>query len=224
VGWEDVTPSEAVENAEWMASRLHPFSAHDVGVVVPTGFAAYARILHPAFMGEREVRWSEVAAWSGRVIHAEVQFHALVPPRPGFEPFTYPPRDGVLPELQVRVLAALLSQYTATPDSCWFCLWEGYGNLEPKPVGRRVIPNPQRSYFLFTGPITKAGGWDDGPNIWWPDDRTWCVASEIDLQYTYVGGSKELIEEILKLPDLEALASDVGDGITYDSDKVNEPT
>jgi hypothetical protein len=261
VGWEDVTPSEAVENADWIGAQLHPFNAHDVGSVVPTGFAAYARILHPASTRDREVRWAEVAVWSGRVIHPEVQFHALVPSAPGdrlgTEPFVYPPRNGVLPESQVRELATLLSQHTTNQDRCWFCLWEGFGYLNDaaavwvrayylgswagrwarwrdrhlrlsirRPKRRRVRtnlvrPNPDRSYLLFNGSITQAAGWEDGPNLWWPDDRAWCVASEIDLPYTYVGGSEELIEEILHESALEALPSGVGDGITYDSDKVN---
>ncbi|HXN78940.1 MAG TPA: hypothetical protein VN965_09245 [Candidatus Dormibacteraeota bacterium] len=258
--WEDLTPSDAIESADWIGFGLHPFNAYDVGAVVPTGFAAYARILHPAFTREREVRWAEVATWSGRVIHPEVQFHALVPSlardEMGSEPFIYPPRNGVLPESQVLALADLLSRHTSTIGRCWFCLWDGYGYLHPggvmelrayrdslagrwarwrhdhvdarlpRPKHQRISettvkPNPHRSYLLFSGPITKAAGWEDGPNIWWPDDRTWCVASEIDLPYTYVGGSKELIEEILKHRALEALPSDVGDGITYDSDKVN---
>jgi hypothetical protein len=76
---------------------------------------------------------------------------------------------------------------------------------------------------LFKGSITQAAGWQDGPNLWWPDDRTWCVASEIDLPYTYVGGPKNLIDEILRSAELEAVPSEVGDGITYDSDRVNSP-
>jgi hypothetical protein len=263
VGWEDVTPSEAVENADWIATRLHPFKAYDVGAVVPSGFAAYARILHPAFTRESEVRWAEVAAWSGRVIHPEVQFHALVPSLPsdriGTEPFIFPPRNGILPESQVRVLADLLSRHTSTAARCWFCLWEGYGyfsegavmvfrsyrnswagrwarwrhqhvrvsfrRARPRSIpGRRVTPNSARSYLLFTGSVNRAAGWRDGPNIWWPDDRAWCVASEIDLPYTYIGGSIDLIDAILKDPALEAVPSDIGDGITYDSDKVNAPT
>jgi hypothetical protein len=256
-----MTSSDAVENADWIAPRLHPFNAHDVGAVVPTGFTAYARILHPAFTREREVRWAEVAAWSGRVIHPEVQFHALVPSlspdRMGTEPFIYPPRNGVLPESQVMALAKLLSGHTTTNDKCWFCQWDGYGDFNasafvraykdswagrwmrwrsehvwmsfrrsiPRRVpAKRVTPNVQRSYFLFSGPITKAAGWRDGPNLWWADDRAWCVASEIDLPYTYVGGSKELIAQVVQDPGLEALPSEVTDGITYDSDRLNAPT
>jgi hypothetical protein len=263
MGWEDVTPSEAVENAEWIGAQLHPFNAYDVGAVVPTGFPAYARILHPAFTREREVRWAEVAAWSGRVIHPEVQFHALVPSLPidqiGTEPFVFPPGNGVLPESQVRALASMLSPYTSTADRCWFCLWEGFGYLNeggtawvrayhlgswagrwarwrdkhlrvsfhrPKrhPIRTNLVkPNTARSYLLFRGSITQAAGWQDGPNLWWPDDRAWCVASEIDLPYTYVGGSKELIDEIIEHPVLEALQCGMRDGVTYDSDKVNSP-
>jgi hypothetical protein len=264
MGWEGVTPSDAIENASWIGAQLHPFNAYDVGSVVPTGFAAYARILHPASTREREVRWAEVAAWSGRVIHPEVQFHALVPPLPidqiGTEPFVYPPSNGVVPESQVRALASLLSQHTTQKNRCWFCLWEGFGYLNEggavwvrayylgswagrwarwrdkhlrvsirRPKRRRirtdlVRPNTARSYLLFSGSITQAAGWQDGPNLWWPDDRAWCVASEIDLPYTYVGGSKELIGEIVEHPALEALPCDIRDGVTHYSDKVNSPT
>ncbi|MDQ2942123.1 MAG: hypothetical protein M3R21_00435, partial [Candidatus Dormibacteraeota bacterium] len=60
------------------------------------------------------------------------------------------------------------------------------------------------------------------PNLWWPEDRAWCVASEIDHPYSYVGGSSALIKEVLADPAIEAVPASVGDGITYDSDKVNQ--
>jgi hypothetical protein len=69
--------------------------------------------------------------------------------------------------------------------------------------------------------VAQAAGWVDGPNLWWPDDRSWCVASEIDFPYTYVGGPTKLIEEILAHPLLEALPATVDQGITADSDSVN---
>ena len=42
------------------------------------------------------------------------------------------------------------------------------------------------------------------PNLWWPDDRAWCVATEIDLAWTYVGGPAALISDALANPGLEA--------------------
>ncbi|MHB8612149.1 MAG: hypothetical protein ACYDAL_06925 [Candidatus Dormibacteraceae bacterium] len=260
MGWEDLTPSEAVENGDWIRPRLHPFAAYDAGAVIPTGFAAYARILHPAFIEDVEVRWSEVAGWSGKAIHPEAQFPAIAAPLPGHGarpgPFISPPRNAHLSDSQVRVLAGLLAKHTGAPDHCWFCLWEGYGYLSEVGVmevrayrdslagrwarwrdqhvrasskkarrrpaqGRRVMPNHARSYLLFTGTLNEVAGWEDGPNLCWPDDRAWCVASEIDLPYSYVGGSEKLIAAILEHPDLEALPSETGHGITYDSDKLN---
>ena len=257
--WEEMTASEEVENADWIVARLHPFNSYDVGAVIPTGFAAYARILHPASTGRdhTDVRWSEVAASTGRVIHPLVQFHAIATPVAGREleerPGGREPQTGTLADRQVRALARLVARHTSTPQTCWFCLWEGYGYFTPggmvefrasfaegpkprlsrlpysvqkkpkKPTmaAKKVTPNNQRSYLLFTGSVADAVGWEDGPNIWWPEDRSWCVASEIDHPYSYVGGSRELIEELLADPELEALPAQLEDPVTYDSDKIN---
>jgi hypothetical protein len=80
---------------------------------------------------------------------------------------------------------------------------------------------PYRDYILFKGSVAHAQGWEDGPNLWWPEDRAWCVASEIDFPYTYVGGPKALIADILAHPDLEALPATVEDGINATSDTIN---
>jgi hypothetical protein len=236
--WEEMTPSDAVENADWIGARLHPFAAYDVGAVVPTGFAAYARILHPASEWKdshgTDVSWSQVAAWSGKTIHPLVQFHAIAAPTSGRElgprPWSGEPREGTLSPRQVDALARLARKHTTTPDACWFCLWEGYGYTAPgvtkdwRSLSRkRVTPNPQRAYLLFTGSVGDAVGWEDGPNLWWPDERAWCVASEIDHPYSYVGGSDALIKELLADPEIEALPAKLEDGITYDTDRINEP-
>ena len=86
---------------------------------------------------------------------------------------------------------------------------------------RKRVRLPNRDYLPFRGPVEAACGWEDGPNLWWPEDRAWCVASEIDFPYTYVGGSTKLIEEILGHPDLEALAAALTDGISAMSDTLN---
>ena|SRR5579859_3244599 len=249
MGWNAMTPSDEVEAARWIRERLHPL-ARDVGAVVPEGFEAYARIFHPArALHDTEVRWSEVAAASGRTVHPEMQFHSIAAPLPGRENAQWvwsgEPWTGTLSRRQAGALIPLLARNTSTPDRCWFCLWEGYGYLtggmavaylwpvdEPKPPPRLLRPPPpklpkarvrlpHRVYVLFTGPVAQAEGWEDGPNLWWPNDRAWCVASEIDFPYTYVGGSARLIQEILVDPSLEALPATIHDGITADRDTIN---
>jgi len=83
-----------------------------------------------------------------------------------------------------------------------------------------------RSYFLFRGPMVASSmniGTSEfplvhSPNIWWPDDRAWCVSSEIDAYSTNVGGSRALIEELLAAPGLDTveITPDQGMGPPYE--------
>jgi hypothetical protein len=256
MGWRDVAPSEGVEVADWIRESLHPF-AQDVGSVVAPGFAAYARVFHPASLmrkslddPEIEVRWSEIAAWNGKVVHPEMQFHRLGGPWQGHPQegglAVYEPRLGVLTPTAARALVGILNRHTSTPESCWFCLWEGYGDLHPGgvavlrafaagpakteppaapppiyPPQHKRVNLPGRAYLLFHGSVRDGQAWDEGPNLWWPADRHWCVASEIDLPCTYVGGSTELINEVLSHPEIEALPAAITHGITASSDSIN---
>jgi hypothetical protein len=50
------------------------------------------------------------------------------------------------------------------------------------------------------------------PNLWWPGDRAWCVATDIDLDSTYVAGGAALVLDLLgdqRFEALEVNASDV---------------
>jgi adenosine deaminase len=70
-----------VHQADWMAPRLRSWEGgYTVTIVVPAGFEAYARVLHPAQIpdsGHRLVRWAEVAAWSGMPLRPDAQFHSV---------------------------------------------------------------------------------------------------------------------------------------------------
>ncbi len=59
------------------------------------------------------------------------------------------------------------------------------------------------------------------PSIFWPDDESWCVATEIDLFCTYVGGSRALIDELLADERLEVWEAHLDDPVAHDSDALN---
>lgn len=59
------------------------------------------------------------------------------------------------------------------------------------------------------------------PNLIWPEDRAWFVASEVDLDSTLVGGSRALIDELLAAPDLEVWEVDGEVSLQSDADKLN---
>lgn len=89
---------------------------------------------------------------------------------------------------------------------------------------------PGRAYLLFRGPLRgvlpffaagASGFWGQTPNLLWPADRTWCVATEIDLDSTVVGGPRELVDAIVEHPDLEAFEVREHDSLMADGDTVN---
>jgi hypothetical protein len=202
--------SNDVGAADWIVERLLPFGSEAVGGFLPDVFGAYARVLHPWLPPARpgapaKLRWSDVAPEAGIVVQPATQREELesLAARHGAPP----PSTGTLEPDELEALVDVLAAFTATPESCWFGVWEGYAGTVP--AGPRV-EIPGRSLGLYAGPIEAAAALlafptCRTPNLWWPDDRAWCVASEIDFSSTYMGGSPALIERVLADERLEAI-------------------
>lgn len=224
----DLAPSR------WIGERLHPF-AQDAGSVIPDGFEDYARIFHPARRDapERAVTWREIATTNGRTVHPEMQFGNIAgtwsrrSPQPGL--WSVDPRVGSLPPELARALVSVLRPRTATPDRCWFAVWEGWGDLRPQ-RGVPTLELPHRRYYLAEGTVDDALRTVSEPDwryqsasMWWPDDRSWFVSTEVDFSWTYVGGTKACIDAVLAHPEIEALRARLSDRITIDGDTLNPP-
>ena len=224
-------PMHIAENAEpasWIPSRLHRFG-EDVGSFIPDGFAAYARVFHPPYRltsagNLLPVRWRDIAASNGRTIAAEMQRLDLSadPTRfsaSGDELWNQQSRIGNIPREIAARLAGILRSCTSTPELCWFAVWEGWGDLRIPGDGAPMFSVPYRDLFLLRGTVddvlTTLGEVDwsyRSPNLWWSDDRAWCVATEIDFKWSYVGGSSACIEQILSDSELEALPTSPEEG------------
>ena len=215
--------------AGWIGPRLHDFG-QDTGSVVPEGFEAYCRVFHPDgpnFPDGSFRSWGEIARSNGRVAHSKMQFHRIN--RAKGSPVAAPlsevgPSEGSLPIRERQRLLELLRPETGTSDLCWYCIWEGHGNIE---VPLPVVQLPERNYGLYSGSIDLAMApldvpWSDqSPNLWWPDDRAWIVVTEIDFAWSYVGGSQHLIDDIVSDSLLEAMPVHLDDAPFWISDTVN---
>ncbi len=231
-----INPSNNLSAAEWLVDSLLPFERHVAGSVVPPGYAAYARILHPARSRTRYVRWAEIAKWSGRVYHPGMQFESIATPAAGStvspQPWNGHVPHGGMPSSQASALAAVLRHFTRTPDTVWYLVWEGYGFLDPSCAARLPRPGappgrPVRSYLLYRGCLDDAA--DLGiavhhhvvADYWFPEDRAWCVATDVDLFWAYVGGSRPCVEAVRGSAELECVPTEIGQGLTIDSDELN---
>ncbi|WP_223837585.1 hypothetical protein [Streptomyces venezuelae] len=204
--------------AHWLTERRpgHGDFGTVAGIAAP-GFAAYARLLHPASLDERPVRWDTVAAAYGRRVGPLTDWYEVIGADRYYQneqEYGLPgvwdehPAEGPTPAGVARVLIPVLARHTDTPEQCRYGLWEGYGRRDWS--GLPTFPTPGREELLLSGPLADAlspqlvDEFTELPDLWWPQDRTWCVGGDVDLVSTYVGGSAELVAELLATPGLEA--------------------
>jgi hypothetical protein len=195
----------ALDAAEWLRTSLTTF-ATSVASILPGHFPAYARVYHPFDSGGvspfSACRWHELAARFG----VELRNPAIA----GEFALTGVPNvqspTGTLPPALIAALVEHLQPATITPAECFFAVWEGFGDSMLPPA----LPN--RAYHVFAGPLAAAStSYSSIPfshqsaNLWWPADRAWCVATEVDFAWTYVGGPRSCIQALLTDPRLDAL-------------------
>ncbi|WP_156163729.1 hypothetical protein [Demequina subtropica] len=99
-----------------------------------------------------------------------------------------------------------------------------------------VLALPGREYVLLGGALAEladpdwgfaAGvGWwasfrDPTPQLVWPRDHAWLVATEVDFDSTLVAGARGLIDAVVAVPGLESFEVGPDDDLTSDGDVVN---
>ncbi len=223
-----------------------------VDLVVPEGFEAYVRLLHPLHDGQR---WATTAP-----IYLTQGSEPYPYPYPYPEPFQQV--EGDMGAELVDALVPKLAAATSTPESCHFGLWNGWGDFHPgshsvafarrfpwwalldrlraRSEHRRAEPERAlealqhafvaacpvqpwwggRDMLLFDGPLPRVAAIGTlplfaerlrrrAPQWWWPEDRRWFVATEIDFPWSYVGGSVSLIDSLVAGDsNLEAVRAD----------------
>jgi len=80
------------------------------------------------------------------------------------------------------------------------------------------IPNDDlENGLLYTGKLDDIftiynKGDRDGlasPTYWWPEDRSWCLSTDYDLDFTIFGGSKQLLDALMSNEKLECIEVDL---------------
>ncbi|GAA0442682.1 hypothetical protein GCM10009544_01790 [Streptomyces stramineus] len=189
----------------WLQAGLAPSGGNagcSVAELLPGGFDAYVRIFHqfeaPDGSGLTQSWWSR-AADSGESFHAELTHYSLLDaPKPVWLARTGEPDDRTRRAL-VRVLTA------TTGDEPVFFAYdlEALLNGEEQPL-IRTAPLPELETLRKM--VEEEHTAMDGPEFWWPHDRSWVVTSDHDLTSTYVGCSQETAERILSDDEIEALS------------------
>ena len=231
--------------AQWVPDRLSLDPT--VNFCVPKGYCSHVRIFHPARrlriengrILEAPATWKAVAALRGRTAHGLMQWPGINVLPPLDDPVMDllleaghtvidVPDEGSLPIETAIPLRRVLERHTESPDSCWIGVWEGFGGFRAGIPSTESISTRHRRWRLFRGPLRalelsfiEPRHTHQSANLLWPQDRGWFVATEIDNDSTYVGGSEDLVADLLDCSELETYAANPEDGILRDSDIVN---
>lgn len=63
--------------------------------------------------------------------------------------------------------------------------------------------------------------WPQSPNILWPSDRSWVMATEIDYDSTLIAGSLSLVRELIETPGLEVHQIHPDADLSSNGDRIN---
>jgi hypothetical protein len=165
--------------ADWVAAGTDHWKLTIEGFV-PARYDAYARVLHEIEPNDTDDTWTSVAAANGRPFGSLAQWTRINVDPEGHE-WNGRPWVGSLTPAVAQSLVEVLAPFTATPDTCYFGLWHGYGGGE-LPPDVQLFETHRRTMGLFEGRVQDATHSFSFPgfqlaNIWWPADRAWFVVS-----------------------------------------------
>jgi hypothetical protein len=116
---------------------------------------------------------------------------------------------------QARRAVHRLAPFTATPQECFFCVWDGYSDVELPSAGRSpLVDLPHRRYVLLRGSLPDIDDWERAlgsfppyppPAFVWPADHSWCFACDVDPHWAGIGAGRAAIEALLDDPDLDVV-------------------
>ncbi len=184
---EDVTPAKWLGSVDVLAGR--------VDRLFPKPFDRYTEIQHPELEGSAPVDvLSRIAdLLPGDAQHDEVVYFAVWE---GWGDVRY--RDD-------NAAAASLSRIRRRMP-----MWVGRAEQSIEPAPLQI---PKRGYYLLRGSIDDATASHgkhsfQGSSMWWPQDRSWFVTTEVDALATYVGTSHDIQRTLLSIPSSSAVAGD----------------
>ena len=204
-----LTYAEEAIDGERLAASMTTFG-QSVGSFVPATFEAYARFYHairPNGADSVPPTWRTLA----EVHRIDLHDSAAVTEVVEMIRSDFWVEAGSLCASELCVLLEHLSLATGTGDHCFFAVWEGFGDSPVPAHLRPTLHLPGRAYHMFKGPLGGANVnlssstiTSRSANLWWPADHAWCVATEIDFPWTYVGGSRACIDRLVADVRLDA--------------------
>ena len=237
---------DSIEDFDWIQNEIWPLGkrpdggeGHTVRHLLPPSFSAYYKVLHPMYINtsinDIDLSWGETCSTVEgnnlkRVFWKEIaqKFNVSIIPelsgwsfRKVFEESGWPrlligPDEGNLNEDVLIPLEKILRIHSEKNETIYYC----YNLLAMTDWGGDV-------WSLFSGYLQDVHEFSNmeevrfSPSYWWPESKNWCVCSSYDLDFTIVGGPKELVRELSNSKNLEGFVINQNTRIDWEADQIN---
>jgi hypothetical protein len=213
---------------DWLSRALAADGQLSVGACIPACYTAYARIMHPLYRlsasGEPvPVRWGEIAATHGRTVDDEICFVGIdgqpreranrdddtVETRGARPMWDIDAAQGYMPaEVCTALLPALRAATTSQQLVALVCDRFATADYSRYPIAGTFTLNFSRRCFAYQCTFDEIfqlvhEPYVITPALWYPTDRAWCVATDIDHTWSYIGGTERLLHELRESNTLE---------------------
>lgn len=215
-----MTAPTSAASAEWIAAACDG-SDGTVGALVPNGYPLALRVFAPE--SRPDGWWSEYRRLY-EVIASVGERHTSSPDRAWFAVWEGHGFD--------RLTTRIAWRDPAPDDATRRFRDEQRSQLHSADENRNAairatllqVPRfvlPHRTYYLLTGPVSAVshlchpeprGEWRN-PDLFWPDDRRWFVATDVDFWSLYIGGDSDFVAELSTTVTTPSMVVELGDGI-----------
>jgi hypothetical protein len=145
------------------------------------------------------IRWKEIASYLGvpfepQICHA--WFRAGMKEPACWPRFLYGPAEGNLDHEELSEIVSILRPFTGH-QKCFIRFAEIPLIGTDKPL----------LFAASLDEVAEAGkenNYQFSPEYIWPSDRSWCLCSDFDFEFSFVGGTQEMVSAILNNDTLEA--------------------
>jgi hypothetical protein len=166
----------------------------------------------PAGGSVRRRTWKEVCAEFGVSYVKELSHSSFSAVERWPQALTATGGHGHLDDVELNALQQVLLQFAAKDERIFFYYW-----LMKTPEYEDRLYEGVLGDVLTIGRATEL----EVPSAFWPEDRSWFVAIDYDLDFSLVGGSKVLIQSLVESKKLECIEVDPSTRVDYRADKVN---
>jgi hypothetical protein len=202
-----LVPESDGTHAAWWLEHLDRWGSHGlpVGALVPSSFPAVGQVLHPWWDPEAEpISWRSLADRLGFDSVTALDDTREMFEIPAAQDAGYSSSPGELDAFTAETLVEVLASATTTPDDVFVAVWDGWGDAPAHRFpGAAHLDTEARGHFLLRGPLTGAlhsvaVSNLDRPTagLWWPADRAWFVATEIEFEWTFLAGHASLMDAL----------------------------